>query len=249
MRIIAVASGKGGTGKTTVAVNLAAALCKLGFRTAVIDANFSAPDVATYFGIYPEVGMIDVLTKNLPLTEVLHEHRCGLHIYPGRAVEKVPPEAYKKLKRRIRKLKYDFLVIDTPPGMTEETKGAIAAAKEIIAVATPDWASLSNAYTTLKFAERRGKKILGITINRSMASELEPPPEIISAITGYKILGLLPEDKFVRRSWLIQAPVVIVYPEAKFSKEIMRIAGYISGIGGKRPTGGILAKLRELLGL
>ena len=107
MRIIAVTAGKGGVGKTTLTTNLGVSLCKLGFRVCIIDANFTAPDVALHFGFTPETTIWEVLKGKEPLEDALYEHACGLHIIPGSQELDVASsrDVYKRLKRKMRKLK------------------------------------------------------------------------------------------------------------------------------------------------
>jgi len=250
VRIIAVSGGKGGVGKTTLTANLGVALTKLGFRTCIIDANFTAPDLATHFGIYPETTLWDVLKGKRSVEEALYEHACGLHIIPGSmGVEEFNPQIYKRLRRKIRKLKYDFIVIDTPPGLGEDAKAALTPANEVLLVANPEWTSLANAYRMLQFALKRGKKVTGLVLNRVMVHEYEPHESMIERVLGIPLVGKVPEDIYVRKSIAVQSPVVLLYPEAEASREINRIAMKLGGISYGEKREGILRRILRFLGL
>ena len=127
MRTLAVTAGKGGVGKTTLTVNLGIALRNLGFRVCIIDANFTAPDIALQLGFSPETTIWEVLKGKSELTDALYEHECGLHIIPGSQELDVASsrDVYKRLKRKMKKLKYDFIILDTPPGLGDDARAAL----------------------------------------------------------------------------------------------------------------------------
>ena len=249
MRVIAITAGKGVVGKTTLTANLGVALTKLGFRVCVVDANFTAPDLATHFGMYPETTLWDVLKGKESISDAIYEHTCGLHIIPGSSgVEGFKPNIYKRLRRKIRNLRYDFLLIDTPPGLGEDAKAALLAANEVLIVANPEWTSLANAYRMMQFAINNGKKITGVVLNRTMVHEYEPNERMVESIMGVQIVGKIPEDVNVRKSIAVQSPIVLLYPDAPASREILHIAMELGGI--ERPAGkSLLRKIIEFLGL
>ena len=235
MRIIAVTAGKGGVGKTTLTVNLGLALRNLGFRVCIIDANFTAPDVALHLGFSPEATIWEVLKGKTPLSDALYEHECGLHIIPGSQDMEVVAnrDVYKRLKRKMRKLKYDFIIIDTPPGLGDDAKSALIPAKEVIVVATPEWPSLANAYRAAIFASEMKKNVMGIVLNRSTVHELEPNPIMVENVMRLEVLGKIPEDMAVRKSIAIQNPVVLSYPTSPASVELRKIAHMLGGLPWK----------------
>ena len=249
VRIIALSAGKGGVGKTTMTTNLGVALTKLGFKVCVLDANFTAPDLGTHFGMNPDYTIWDVLQSRDSIGDALYEHDCGLHIIPGCSeVKKYSKDIYKKLKRKMRKMKYDFILIDTPPGLGEDSRAALIPAKEVIIVTNPEWTSLNNAHRMYVVAKSMKKKIVGLIINRSMVHEYEPDGQMIHKFTSLNVIGNIPEDITVRKSIAVQNPVVLSYPESKASEEINRIAAFLGGIDYK-PKTGFLTKLMKFLKL
>jgi len=245
VRIIALTAGKGGVGKTTLTANLGVALTKMGFRTCALDANFTAPDLGIHFGMNPGVTIWDVLTTKEPVENAIYVHDCGLHIIPGTVgVEKFRTDTYKKLKRKIRNLKYDFLLIDTPPGLGDDARAALIPAKEVIIVANPEWTSLSNAYRMYHTARGMKKGVLGMVLNRHLVHEYEPDSGIIKSFTGLEVLGEVPEDVMVRKSIAIQSPVTLSYPNSKAAKEIERIAAILGGIEYRKRNGWLHSLMR-----
>ncbi len=247
MRIIALSAGKGGVGKTTMTTNLGVALTKRGFKVCVLDANFTAPDLGTHFGMNPDYTIWEVLQSRDSINDALYEHDCGLHIIPGSSdVKKYSKDIYKRLKRKMRRMKYDFILIDTPPGLGDDAKAALIPAKEVIIVTNPEWTSLNNAHRMFVTAKAMKKKITGLIINRSMVHEYEPDGKMIHKFTNLEVIGEIPEDITVRKSIAVQNPVVLSYPESKATKEINRIAAFLGGIEYKTKTGW-LTKLMKIL--
>jgi septum site-determining protein MinD len=238
VRTIALTAGKGGVGKTTLTANIGISLTKMGFKTCVLDANFTAPDLGIHFGMNPETTLWDILKGREPIEHAIYIHDCGLHIIPGSTgVEKFKPDTYKKLKRKIRNLRYDFLLIDTPPGLGDDARAALIPAKEVIIVANPEWTSLSNAYRMYHAALGMRKKVLGLVMNRQLVHEYEPDSGLVKNFTGLEVLGEIPEDVKVRKSIAVQSPVVLSYPDSDASKEIERIAASVGGIEYRRRNG------------
>ena len=236
MRTIAVTAGKGGVGKTTLTVNLGIALKNLGFRVCIIDANFTAPDVALHFGFSPETTIWEALKgKKTKITDALYEHECGLHIIPGNQDLEVAADrnVYKRLKRKMKSLKYDFLILDTPPGLGDDARSALIPAKEVLVVATPEWTSLANAYRAALFASDMKKNVIGLVLNRSTVHELEPNPTMIENVMRLDVLARIPEDMAVRKSVAIQNPVALSYPNSAAATEIRKLAHLMGNVPWK----------------
>lgn len=249
MRIIALTAGKGGVGKTTMTSNLGVALTKMGFKVCVIDANFTAPDLAIHFGLNPDTTIWEVLQNKEPIDNAIYEHDCGLHIIPGNTVaEKFSKDIYKRLKRKMRNLRYEFILLDTPPGLGDDAVSALTPAKEAIIVTNPEWTSLNNAYRMFLKAKDMRKKVTGLVLNRSMAHEYEPDEGMIKNFTGLVSIGEIPEDMNIRKSIAVQSPAVLSYPSSKAAKEIEKIAAHIGGID-YLPKNGWLNRILRLFGV
>ena len=139
-QVIVIASGKGGTGKSTLSINLSMALADLGKRVAILDANLELPSIATLLNISPDYTITDLIEGNSSLREVIYNGPKGINLILGSSL----PKSMKHLSTAhhfgivnalstISK-ELDILVIDTAPGINKCTLNFIRASQEILLV-------------------------------------------------------------------------------------------------------------------
>ena len=177
MQIIAVVSGKGGVGRTTIVANLGIALASLGKNTIIVDGSLTTPNLAILFKLEKAAHAInDVLSGRASLKDILYNGPKGVKIAPAAlSLEKIMETSPENLSDMLRDLppKTDFLLIDAPAGLGRETVAAIRAAWEVLLVATPDIASVSDCMKTRLVAELLGSTPIGIVLNRVRREEFE----------------------------------------------------------------------------
>src|SRR3989344_129525 len=116
MRKILIASGKGGAGKTTCAINLSSALNKLGHDVTLVDCNFTTPNIGLYFGITKiEKSIHDALSrKSSNILDSIYLHKSGTKIIPGSislsSLERINTQY---LNKKLKKLNSDFIILDS----------------------------------------------------------------------------------------------------------------------------------------
>lgn len=160
-RIIAVAGGKGGVGKSTIAANLALAIAKLGHRVTIVDADLGAANLHTMFGVlHPDTGIADFLDKRLETLDAarLQVVLPTLGLVPGtsRPGSANLTRAHKlRLLRGIANLECDVVVVDVGAGTSFNVVDLVAAADIKLFVLTPQLPSLHNAYALLKACVHR----------------------------------------------------------------------------------------------
>lgn len=232
MRRIAVASGKGGVGRTTIAANLGIALASLGKSTIVVDSSLMTPNLAILFKLEKAAHTInDVLSGVGSLKDVLYNGPKGIKIATAslslELIKRTQPENLPDILRDPA-LKVDFVIIDAPVGIGRETVAAIRSAQETLLVATPDVAAVSDCMKTKLVAEFLGAAPLGIVLNRVRKEEFELSSKEIEKITKLPVLVEIPEDDKVKMALKNGTPLLTMEPKAKAAKALTILANKIA---------------------
>ncbi len=242
--IIAVASGKGGVGKSTTAVNLALALAAEGARVGVLDADIYGPSQPTMLGISGQPTSIDGKSLEPMTNHGLQAMSIGFMI-DGEDTPMVwrgpmVTQALDQLLHQTRWDNLDYLVVDLPPGtgdiqLTLAQKVPVTGA---VIVTTPQDIALMDARKGLKMFEKVGIKIVGIVENMSthICSKCGHEEHIFGAGGGEKMcgdynvefLGGLPLDIRIREQADSGNPTVAADPDGKIAKEYKQIARRIA---------------------
>lgn len=173
-RVVAVTGGKGGVGKTTVSINLAAALARDGQAVTLLDADLGLANVDVLLGLSPVRTLAEVVAGQCTLDDVILTGPCGMGIVPG--ASGIPDmasldararagliDAFGSLERRL-----DWLVVDTAAGIGGTTLDFCRAAHEVLVVVCDDPASLTDAYATIKvLAQTAGRRRFRVLVNMS----------------------------------------------------------------------------------
>ena len=242
--IIAVASGKGGVGKSTTAVNLALALAAEGARVGILDADIYGPSQPTMLGISGKPQSRDGQSIE-PLTNYdIQSMSIGYMIEGDDApmIWRGPmvTQALDQLLRQTRWDNLDYLVVDLPPGtgdiqLTLSQKVPVTGA---VIVTTPQDIALLDARKGLKMFEKVGIKIIGIVENMSthICSQCGHEEHIFGAGGGQKMcgdyntefLGGLPLDMSIREQADSGKPTVVANPDGNIAKVYKQIARRIA---------------------
>jgi septum site-determining protein MinD len=213
MRTIAICSGKGGVGKTTVAVNLAILLSQMGKKVILVDADVAMANIGIVLGIErAPISLHNVLSGENAIADAVYEGPAKLKYVPsGLSLDGIKKLDFSKFQSAMATLEKgaDFLMIDCPPGLDENNQQAIKSSKELLIVATPDPASLADALKMGQFANRFGIKITGVVVNRLRGSKDEVKPAEIEKLMAAPVLAVIPEDPEVRRSTEKQGPLML----------------------------------------
>lgn len=183
-------TGHAGAGKSTVAVNLAAALQKLGKQVALVDSNLYSPAVAHYCGIDFQTCINDHLEGRASLEEAFHTHACGMTVLPAAPQEHEAdlPALNKALLGLVGKA--DIVVVDSfshAPLVTH----AIDAADESLFVASDDFHSLVSSRDLILHLEAKGAHISGVILNRKRA---KTDTRQVRALLGKQVVAEIPHD-------------------------------------------------------
>jgi flagellar biosynthesis protein FlhG len=238
VKTIAVASGKGGVGKTNVAANLAVALCLLGKQVMIMDADFGLSNIDVLFRVAPKQGILQLLTGGLALQDIVVDGPHGIKILSaGSGVQEIQAlDPWQRLKILDAFDAYendiDVLLIDTAAGLSENAAFLCSAAQETVIVTTPEPTSTADAYTLIKALHtRHQEKKFHVLVNSARNDEEAfeafrrmscTSEEFVGISLDY--LGFLPFDESVPEAVRTQQPFIDLYPDRAISRSIVTIA-------------------------
>lgn len=231
--IISIVSGKGGVGKTTVAANLGIALQQLGKKVCVVDANVTTSNLGLHLGIvhYP-VTLHEVLKNRFPILDSLYIHESGLRVLPGSLSLEVSKNInLGGIRRNLEILdrKFDFVLIDSAPGIEKEAIASIEVADEIIVVTNPELPAITDAIKIIELARKGKKTIKGIVLNKVFGKNFEPLTEEIESVTNVPVIAEIPFDMKVMESVSDKTPVVLGKRNSRAARAFFSLAEKILG--------------------
>lgn len=235
-RIIAIASGKGGVGKTTVTANLGIALVQRGLKVLLVDADVAMANLSLLFGMQSSpITLHDVLLGESNVYDSIYEGPGGVNFIPsGLSMEsyrRVDPERLEGVIKQVAD-NYDFVLLDAPPGIEKNVMAALAAAEEVLLVTMPDSLSVADVLKTKIVAQRIGSNPIGVVLNFIRGEKGEISDEDIMKMLELPIYGMVPYDAEIRKSFMQEnvMPLVLRRPESPASVAIKKIAAKLSGV-------------------
>lgn len=247
-KVIAIASGKGGVGKTTLTINLAASLVNQGKRVIIVDTNLTAPNLALHLGI-PAASIVtlnDVIRNEAYITHALYKHRAGFYVVPAN-VDEIEHNmgGFKNALKPLLGMA-DVIFLDVAPGVNKEVETALKVADEIVLVTTPDEPSLRNVMLLNRFAKDMDKPIAGVVVNQAKNVHYELSDNEIADKLGCKVLGRIRYHRKFRESIVIGMPFVNI---AKGTEQQMLINKIANALAESKPPEGLsfLEKVKAFL--
>ncbi|MGH8068581.1 MAG: MinD/ParA family protein [Candidatus Entotheonellia bacterium] len=237
-RVLAVASGKGGVGKTNVVANLAFALTKLRKNVLVMDADLSLGNLDILLGLTPQYTLEHLFLGSKSLREIIIEGPGGMRILPaGSGVQRLTnlsTEQKLALLAEIDSLDEpaDVMLIDTGPGISANVLYFTLAAQEIVVVTCPEPMAIANACAFMKvLACEHGHRTFQLLVNAvTTVQEVEMVFQKLQSATQQFLdvdiypLGWIPHDIHVQKAVRQQKTVVEMYPNAQASRAFLHLA-------------------------
>jgi len=254
VRVIAVASGKGGVGKTNLSVNVGIVLSQMGQRVALLDADMGLANVDILLGLYPKFNLSHVLTGEKSLDEIMLEGPAGLRVIPGASgIQKMSELSAIEQAAVVRAFSeidqdLDVLIVDTAAGISASVINFARACQEIIVVVCDEPTSLTDAYAFIKLLNR-DYALCNFHVVANMVQSVQQGQMLFQKLTKVtdryldvtlQFAGAVPYDEYLRKAVQKQSPVVVAFPRSKASLAVKAIAGKIESWPLKSQAGGYI---------
>ncbi len=260
-RVIAVASGKGGVGKTNFTVNLALALQKAGKNTVIFDADLGMANIDVVLGVVPSFNLVHVIRQKT-MQEILVESPSGVHILPGSSgTEELANLNNDQINELIQQWMtidgdYDYILVDTGAGIHSNVINFLQAADEVVVILTAEPPSITDAYGLIKVLARKEiKSPIHLVVNQ--AENFDEGRQIFKRVNKVameflqielNLLGIIPYDEKVSVSVKRQKPFLSEYPNSQASKGIQSISRNLLQQPLQKPAGGMKQFFSKMIG-
>lgn len=232
-KYVVIASGKGGVGKTTTALNLAVALSNFGREVIVLDANISTPNIGLHLGA-PKIPITlhDVLKGKSHIRDAAYLHPSGLKVIPSSiSSSDSNDDLLENLKHVLPDLDgtAEIVLIDAAAGLGKEALHAIRYSEEAIIITNPDIPSVTDALKTIRKCEAEGTNIVGVVVTKVRNDNVELSIKNIETILEKPVIGIIPHDDNVRKSLHLKNPVSYTHPTTHASIAYKKLAANLIG--------------------
>ena len=237
-RVVAIASGKGGVGKTSTSVNLAITLVALGKRVIVLDADLGLANVEVLLGLNSLYNLQHVIEGERTIMQILVKGPGGIELVPGTSgltkLADLSSQARQRVLDGLKELqeKVDFVVIDTMAGIGQNAVRFAAAADEVLVVTTPEPSAIVDAYAIIKAInavqnDTVFRLIVNMVANHQQALAVSQNlSRVAQQYLGRQLayLGYIVRDPHVSQGVMQTYPFVLRYPNAPASRCILDLA-------------------------
>ncbi len=238
VRVIGLTGGKGGVGKTSIAINLATALAQMGRRVLLLDGDLGLANADVLLGIAPRHNLAHVISGERLLEEIVVDAPQGFRIVPAASgVERLATlgaAEHAGLVRAFSSLSGDIdtLIVDTAAGIAPSALQLLRACQHVVVAVCDEPASLTDAYAIVKVLSRN-YGVGRFQVVASMTRERGAGRSVFGALSRVatrfldvtlEFAGEIPDDPLVRRSIREQRPVVEAYPSSPAAAALKQLA-------------------------
>jgi len=256
VRTLVIASGRGGVGKSNLAVNLAVALGERGARVVLVDGDLAQASLDLLLGVHPRWDLSHVLAGEKTLDEVVVRGPHNVTLVPGASTAPVTELDDYRRELLLRSLgtadeSADLLIVDTGSGVDRETLELCRAAHELLVVATPEMTSFSDAYGLVKTLQKEGALARAPRLVVNLATTEEEAEDAVNRMQLFArhflrlqvdVLGTVPFDAAVTRAVHAQEPVTSAYPRSPAAAAYRALAARLWKPVPSGPDSGLLTE-------
>lgn len=259
-KIITIASGKGGVGKTNLAINMGILFAREGKRVVVMDADLGLANVNVILGVIPKYNLYHVMKGQKTLNDIIIDTPQGIKIIAGASgfskLANLGEEERNKFIEGLSSLaSADVVIIDTGAGVSKNVLSFVLAADEAVIVTTPEPTAITDAYGIIKSISGEPNQVaIKLVVNRVRNfSEGRKVADRVINIAGQFLniqvenLGFIFEDECVLSSVLAQKPFVLAYPKSRAAFSVDHIVKRLLNIPIEEKSGGIRSFVKKFL--
>lgn len=249
-RVIAISSGKGGVGKSSITVNLAISLAKGGAKVCLLDADTGLANANILLGLTPHFSLEHVLYGAKPIEDIMMDGPHGLKIIPGAngisECVSLHPRQQLRLTRELARIEndFDYILIDTAAGIADTTLDFVSSAHHTLIVITPEPTSLTDAFSLIKLLKRRRSNIhYHVVVNMcgNSAQAKEVFHRFRAAVDKYigvdlQLLGFILRDESMRAAVVLQNPVAMFPDTDPSCRSFIKLANSLDNAVGSEPV-------------
>lgn len=241
-KVITVTSGKGGVGKSSISVNLAIQLSRMGKRVVIFDADFGLANIEIMLGLHPRYNLADMMYRGKTLNDIITygPENVGF-ISGGSGIQELANLSRGQIITLIQKLNEldefaDVVIVDTGAGISDTVLEFVAASEEVLLVATPEPTSITDAYALLKTLNKKATYRKEKTVVKMIANQVhgnrdarelfEKLGMVVAKFLDIEVeyLGSVPYDHNMQKAIMKQTPISILDASCNTARAVNRIA-------------------------
>lgn len=241
-KVITVTSGKGGVGKSSISVNLAIQLSRMGKRVVIFDADFGLANIEIMLGLHPRYNLADMMYRGKTLNDIITygPENVGF-ISGGSGIQELANLSREQVVTLIQKLNEldefaDVVIVDTGAGISDTVLEFVAASEEVLLVATPEPTSITDAYALLKTLNKKATYRKEKTVVKMIANQVhgnrdakelfEKLGMVVAKFLDIEVeyLGSVPYDHNMQKAIMKQTPISILDSSCNTARAVNQIA-------------------------